>query len=287
MQPNPSSNSHTRPDILRKKHAYGIFYGVTVGLSFAIATWGMDGYILSQAHACYPWLKLIIGSLFCALAGGTTGWLVARIDRSLIAVLLWLITAGLFSWLIVVLPLQIAPRLTGWFQPEYAKLVNYSDFGINVALQTRIGVAYVWVGIFITIVGFLQLTLSESAMFASTLFGRFSPVIISIVIVAISGSIVDGLNNEPLRAAIQGVNDLIQFAEEHQGQTVDPATARQVHLASLREAQDLVSQPRYLAIGKYDEWLGRVEVLVKFGNEWVNCSAIYNQPSFCKKITTR
>jgi hypothetical protein len=35
-----------RPDVLRTKHVYGIWFGAFLGLAFAIAAWGIDAFML-------------------------------------------------------------------------------------------------------------------------------------------------------------------------------------------------------------------------------------------------
>jgi hypothetical protein len=58
-----------------------------------------------------------------------------------------------------------------------------------------------------------------------------------------------------------------------------------MHLTSLRAVQDVLEQPRRLIVGTFDEWLGQVNVLTQFGNTWVDCAVIYNQPSFCSYVS--
>lgn len=60
---------HKRADVLRLKRRLGMAYGLSLGLAFAVSSWGVDGYLLSQAHALYPWLKLIIGAVICVTIG--------------------------------------------------------------------------------------------------------------------------------------------------------------------------------------------------------------------------
>jgi hypothetical protein len=48
--------------------------------------------------------------------------------------------------------------------------------------------------------------------------------------------------------------------------------------------EDVIDQPRRLIVGSYDEWLGQINVLVQFGDTWVDCAVVYNQPSLCKYL---
>lgn len=271
-----------RSDVIRLKWRFGMLYGIIVGLSFATSTWGIDGYLLSQANAAYPWLKFIIGAIICMIAGGLTGWLVARLESGILAALIYLGVAFLFSWLTISLPFRIFPKVVGWLDPETGNLLNYIFYEEN--FNSRFVVAMIWVSIFITLVGILQIPLTEPAAFSTTFFGKIAPLLVCSVIMFISGTIVDNFNNEPLRLPVLEVNDTIQFAVDHQDEQVDRTRARAMHMSSLRTVKDVISQPRRLIVRSYDQWLGQINVLVRFGNTWVDCSVVYNQPSFCQYV---
>lgn len=267
---------------MRAKRRYGLFYGIVMGLAFATATWGMDAYLLSQANALQPWLKLIVGGLVCALTGGIAGWLTMRLENSLLSLVIWLAAASVFAWMTVALPLQIIPHLLGLLDPDLSSLLSYVYYEDMAA---RFGVAYVWVGIFVSIGGLLELPMGEPAAFSTSIMGKIVPSLACIALMYISGLIVDGLNNEPLRAAVIAMNETIQFAADHQNEVIDLEVSREKHLASLRTVPDLLTQPRELIVGQFDRYLEQIHILVRFGNEWVDCLTIYNQPSNCKRIT--
>jgi hypothetical protein len=282
MQPvNLYSSERIRPEVMRAKLMQGVFYGCAGGAGFAVLAWGLDGFILFQAQGLFPWLKLVTGLAACMLIGGAAGWLTARFERGALAVLFWLAAALGFAWLIVVLPLQIAPELSMWLEPELKGLVQYSAYE-NISL--RYGLAFIWVAIFCAITGLLQLPTSESAVFSTSLAGRAGPALLCIVIMGINGWIVDGLNNEPLRSALVSVNETIQFAVDHQGQDVEHKTALRMHLTAVRRLDDLIGRPRKLIVGTYDQYLEQVHILVRFGDTWVDCLSFYNQPSNCQVV---
>jgi hypothetical protein len=275
-------HSHSRPEVLRAKRRYGLFYGIVMGLAFATATWGMDAYLLSQAHALQPWLKLIVGGLICGLAGGIAGWLVMRLENSFLSLVIWLAAASVFAWMTVALPLQIIPRLLSLLDPDLSKLLSYVYYEDMAA---RFGVAYVWVGIFVSIGGLLELPMGEPAAFSTSIMGKIAPALVCITLMYISGLIVDGLNNEPLRSAVVAMNETIQFAADHQNEVIDPAVSREKHLASLSTVSDLITQPRELIVGQFDRNLEQIHILVRFENQWVDCLAVYNQPLNCERVT--
>jgi hypothetical protein len=272
----------SRPEVIRQKTRLGMLYGLTTGLSFAVATWGWDGYLLSQAHAMYPWLKLIVGVVICAIVGGLAGWLVARLDKGILAPILYLGVAIVFAWLVVFLPLRVFPQIVSWLDPETGGMLNYI---VHENFDSRFSLALIWIALFVTLAGILQLPLSEPAAFATSFFSRISPLLICSVIMVLNAGIIDSVTNEPLRSPIIQVDQAIQFSLEHRGQEVDRAVARAMHLTSLRAVQDVLEQPRRLIVGTFDEWLGQVNVLTQFGNTWVDCAVIYNQPSFCSYVS--
>lgn len=273
--------SAERADVLRAKRIYGIWYGAALGLAFSLFAWGIDAYLLSRTNSLYPWLKLIGGVIPSMIIGGLAGWFSARSNRPIFAVLIWAVASSAFAWLTVMLPLQIAPRLLALFEPGIRELLHYEYFA---GFSSRIGVAFIWIAIFVTIAGILQLPLSDSAVFSTSLMGKFSPMLISLILMGISGTIIDGLNNELLRSPVQSMNATIQFYLDHQGKEVDLAESRKMHLGSLRAVQDTITPTRSLIVSGYDEYLQEVMVLVKFDSAWVECKVFYNQPLDCKQI---
>ena len=270
-----------RADIQRSKYIYGMWFGVVVGLAFSTFAWAVDAYKLTQINGLYPWLKFLVGVFPCMIVGGFTGWLSARIGKPLLALLFWIIAASVFAWLTVNLPLQITPRILGIIEPPLKDLLHYTYYE---QFSFRFGVAYTWLGIFAALAGLLQLPLSDSAMFSTSIFGKISPMLAALILMAIAGSTMDNLNNELLRAPIDAINTTTQFFTDHRNEHIEPLQTRQMHLASLRTVQDLVTPERKFIISGYDELLGDVQVLVRFQKAWVECEVLYNQPLSCKQV---
>jgi hypothetical protein len=270
-----------RPDVVRLKRRVGMAYGMTVGLSLAASAWGVDGYLLSQANALYPWLKLIAGAILCAAVGSLAGWLVARFEKGILAPLFYLGASFLFAWLIVYLPLQIFPRIVSWLDPQTGGLLNYV---VHENFTSRFTVAFVWVALSVCLAGILQIPLTEPAVFSTSFFGKIAPLIVCSIIMLISGTVLDSVINEPLRAPILEMNETIQFSLDHRGEEVDRELAQAMHMVSLRGIKDVIDQPRRLIVGSFDQWIGQVNILVRFGDTWVDCVTVYNQPSFCKPV---
>lgn len=270
-----------RSDVLRAKYIYGIWFGAALGLTFSLFAWGVDAYLLSKMNSLHPWLKFVGGAVPCTLIGALAGWLSARSGKPIVAILIWAIAALSFAWLTVMLPLQIAPALLEAIEPQTQGLLHYSYYA---GFSSRIGVAFVWIAIFVSIAGLLQLPLSDSAVFATSFLGKVSPMLVCLVLMGISGTIIDGLNNELLRAPVDALNSTIQYAIDHQGQEVDLVESRKMHVGALRVVQDSISSQRSLIVSGYDETLSEVNVLVKFKQDWVECEVFYSQPLNCKQV---
>ena len=273
--------SPERSDVLRAKRIYGIWFGAALGFTFSLFAWGVDAYMLSRMNSLYPWLKFVSGAIACLLIGGLAGWLSAKIGKPILAIMIWAVTALGFAWLTVMLPLQIAPRLLGLIEPQVQGLLHYEYYS---GFASRIGIAFVWIAIFVSIAGLLQLPLSDSAVFSTSFLGKVTPMLVGLFLMGISGTIIDGLNNELLRSPVDSLNSTIQFAVDHQSKNVDLAESRRMHQGALKVVKDAITPERKLIVSGYDEYLSEVNVLVKFQKDWVECEVFYNQPLNCEKV---
>ena len=270
-----------RPEILRIKRIYGFWFGVMLGVSFSVFAWGIDAYLLSRMHGLYPLLKFLGGVIPCMIVGGFTGWLVTKWDKPFLALLLWAAAASVFAWLTVSLPLQITPHILGIAEPGIKDLLHYTYYE---SFSTRVGLAYTWIAIFVVLAGFLQIPLSDSAVFSTSFFGKISPMLLTLILMAICGTIVDGLNNEKLRSPVETVNLTVQFMLDHRGEEIDATVSRQMHLRALRTVETLVTPEPTFIVSGYDEYLEEVQVLARFDNAWVECDLIVNQLIRCEQV---
>ena len=279
-------NLNARPEIVQLKRKFGMLYGMTAGIAFAVASWGRDAFMLNASHAYLPWVMLITGLTFCAVIGGITGWLTARSESSLLGVVFWLTSSLFFAWIMVTLPLQINPFIVSKLDPQLGALLNYEK---GMEFVFRFGVSLAWVLPFTLIVGVTQLPITEPAVFSTSIFGKIAPLFFCIVVMSISGVITDTLINSHFRASIAAVDNAIQFVLDNKNnENVDKVLAREVHARALNTVEEYVQESRYLFVGSYDELLGEIHVLVKFGDQapWIDCNVLYSQPVSCK-IATR
>lgn len=282
MKLQPLNPHLERPDVLREKHRYGIWFGLSLGLGFAFFTWGVDSYILSIHNGLLPWLKFVIGAVICMAVGAAAGWLAALSNKPLFALLIWLVAGSAFAWLTVNLPLTLLPKAVSVLDPQAGKLLDYAYYD---GFGRSILVAYAWVGIFAAVAGILQIPMSDSAVFSTSIFGKLGPILLAVVLMAIAGSIVDnGLVNKPMRDSIVALDNTLQFIVENRGRNVDPAEARRRHTGAFRAIDDSVTLEYRLIVREYDNLFVEVHILVKFERDWVDCQVIANQPIQCKVL---
>lgn len=265
--------------VLRQIYAFSAAYGLAAGTAYAFTLWGRDAYLLSQAHAFFPWLKLILGTLLCGIVVGTASWLAARKENGCLGFFLWLAAALALAWVTVGLPLQIMPILSKYLEPELNGLVNYE---IGTAFMARFWIAVVWVAIFMSLTGILQSNLVESGVSSISVFGKISPFLVGISLMGMGGLLLDDLTNAPFRKAIYSVETPIQFILDNQGKEMDPALSREFHASAFRNIQTEITPSRHLIVSQYDESFGLINVLIKFEDAWVDCTTVYGQITFCE-----
>jgi len=110
-------------------------------------------------------------------------------------------------------------------------------------------------------------------------------MLITLVLMAICGTIVDTLNNELLRAPIDALNSTIQYSIDHRGQEVDLLESRKMHLAALRPVEGLITPERKYIVSGYDQFLEQVHVLARFDQAWVECKLVVNQLITCEQVS--
>lgn len=264
---------------IRQGAVFNAAYGLVAGLAFALAMWGRDAILLSNAHAFLPWVKLILGALMCALVGAITGWLASRRDNGCLGVFIWLGGALGMAAVTVVLPLSLMPALSEAVEPGLTGLLHYSTGNEYVV---RFWIAFAWAGVFMSITGILQTTLVESAMAGLSTLGRLLPFSLSVILMAIGGVLLDDLINTPFRNAIYALDVPIHFILDSNGSAIDPEDARKYRTSALRIVEDDITAEHHLIVSEYDESFGRINVVIRFGDTWVECTTVYQQATFCE-----
>ncbi len=266
--------------ILKRK--YGLAYGLTAGLAFAIALYGYDGFLLSQAHAYHPWVKLVAGGFLSMLAGGFAGWLTACFEKPLLGMIFWLAASGLMAWFTFIVPFVLAPFLMKSLSPELEPLLRYE---LYEGLSTRIGVIFTWIFFSSFVTSVIQIPLIDQAVFSVSAFGKLTPCLTCAILLAISGAIVDNFNNQSMRDPLINIDRIIQFSLDNRGKEIDKKVARELHLAALRTVEDVMQEQRKLVVTRYDELNENIHVAINFDGHWADCLTIVGIPINCEPIS--
>lgn len=271
-----------RTDVLREKHRYGIWFGLFLGLGFSFFTWGIDSYMLSVHHGLFPWLKFALGAVICMGVGAAAGWMAALADKALVALLIWLMTGFVFAWLAVHLPLTLLPKAMSLLEPQLRDLLHYAYFS---DFRQGVGLAYVWLAIFLAVAGVLQIPMSNSAVFSTSVLGRLTPILTVLILMSLAGSILDnGLFNQPMRQTTLAVDSTLQFILENRGREVDAAEARRMHTGAFRAVDGSVTPEYRLVVSGYESDFVDLNVLIRFERDWVECEVVFNQPVLCEVV---
>lgn len=265
-----------------KRQIRGLLFGIIAGLTFSIATWGVDAWQLQQASAAFPFIKFIPGAAISVLAGGLVGWLTTRVEHALFSLISWVALAVLYNWLVLWLPLKATPLLLARLQPTLAHLLYYPR--IDNQYQFAI-VGMIVIGAISLLTGLMQNHLIDQSMLADGTLPLISPVLISVVLFGIAGVSSNYLVNKHFREPTQALDNLIQFAADNQGKEVATIVAREKRLSVVEDLGDIITSPRRVTLIGYDKTLGQVDFLVDFEGKWVRCTVIYNQPTMCKRIS--
>ena len=270
-------------DFFSRQRILGLIYGLAAGLAFAILCWGIDAISLARANASFPWIKFIPGLILSLVAGGLVGWITARTESHLLAIVVWLGLAALYSWLTLWLQVNSTPYLLRLFNPALRNYLEYPT--INNEGQYWL-VGFLILGLASMICGLLEINLIKSALLSSSGISLVTPFLLTLIIFSVSGSALDYTINTHFRTPVVVLNELIDFAYDNKDTEVPTKIARAKHLSAVKDFTDLMDNKRDLTVIAYDRDLGQVDVLVNFNGMWVRCTVIYNQPVFCKRIST-
>lgn len=266
---------------MTSKQSFGMLYGLTAGLTFAIVFWGIDAYQLYQAHIAYPWAAFGPGLVIALLVGGFVGWITIRTENVFIGAISWLGMGLLIAWLGIWLPLKFTPQLITSLEPTLKGWLAYPVYENENAI---LGIIIIILGVPALILGALENNLVEQAFYSPAAGAIVVPMFFVAVFLSVASLGADFMLNSPYRGAVIALDNLLQFAVDNQGKQIDPALARSKHLGALGSIADQINQPRRLFIFYYSETADEVRILIDFKTSWALCYVIAEQPSYCKII---
>ncbi|MDD5370624.1 MAG: hypothetical protein PHQ40_16200 [Anaerolineaceae bacterium] len=267
--------------IRAEKMRTSIFYGALAGFVFAFVAWGFDGIQLALAHATYPFAMFILGGIPTILIGAGVAWVVYRSQNLLVAFCLWLATGIIYAWLASHVPMDGISKFITLVNPDLARMVAYP---FVLAAQFKSGIAMVAVVIVTLIAGMLEIALVEATSDSGAPVGRWIPAVFWVVLFSLAGLAPENNITQDLTTPVITTNRILQFAIDHQGQTVDRQTVLDLRLRSVDPLKTVWNQPRTLVLSHYDELIYDTVVLINFRDQWASCTALGGWPTNCKLV---
>ncbi|MDD4042853.1 MAG: hypothetical protein PHR54_05090 [Anaerolineaceae bacterium] len=263
----------------RKRTKLGAFYGLIAGLFFTLAAWGMDAFLLLRHNSSLPFLKFFPALLICVPAAVIAGYMTARFEKGWVSLLLWVGLSILFTYLVINIPIKIAPWLTTRLLPEFTTLMRFEDL-------TSLG-HYWFYGVFAIgftciLCGILENLLIDQSLASSGAFGAIVPFIVCLAIMTGAGFSGDLLMTSKFREPLVTIDTLLENGATYYNQEVEKTEARKMHLSIVNPLDELVLQPHTLTLVSTDNYLGLMKVLVDFEGKYALCHIAYSQPTFCE-----
>lgn len=262
----------------KRRQLVGLLYGLAAGLAFSLFAWGIDFFLLANAHGYFSWVRFVPGLLISLILGGLVGWLTVRIKYTLVNLFFWVCYALILSKLIVWLPIKATPFIIKLFNGYLGDFLDYPNY--PELSQIR------WFG-FATIVvvciinAILENILIDQALFSTGKVAIIVPLIVCSMSFGLVGSAADGIFNKATREPILAVETLMDFAASHLDQEVAPELKRSMHLAAVNTIKEYLPRDRRLILSNFDRSFGQIDVLIDFEGYWVKCTTVYNQVTFC------
>ncbi len=263
----------------KKKQIVGLLYGLAAGLAFSIFAWGIDAFLLANAHGSYPWVKFIPGLLISVIVGGLAGWITVRIQNHLIGISIWLIFAFILSRLFIWLPIKAAPFIIKIFDNHLGEFLNYPLYKDMNQINWF---GFATIALVAIICALIENILIDQALFSTGKVVLAIPVVVCALCFSLAGNAIDGLFNKGIREPIQAVNTVLQFAVDNLDKEVPAEVSRTMHLAAVKTIREYLPRERKLILSNFDQSFGQIDVLIDFEGYWVKCTTVYNQVTFCK-----
>ena len=265
--------------IANRKLTFGLIYGLAAGLFFSLMAWGLNAFLLTQAHFAYPWLAFSIGILPTILLTGLAGFLTLQLENALLGTIIWLTTGILVSVLGVWIPLGLVPVILPGFVPV---LNGWVEFNWQDSYSFLVYSAMISTGVAFVIASVVESVLVEQASFSIFASALVMPILVCALIAGTAGGVVDNLVNARYRDSAIALDNVIEFAIENKGKTIDPNVERKKHLGAVSMIQDDLTKKHSLYYFSYNETGQQGKILVDLNGKWAICDTSLNQPVFCR-----
>ena len=272
---------HTLPAYRR----LGLLNGLLIGLALGLGAWGLEMIRVARLPLPLAVPALLVGVLFTTLLGGLVGWLSARIARTAVTVVLWVV-AGV----VAMLAIGYAPFLG---RSAVVWLTDPRFFGRQVFPSTLGGTTggLILGGVLIFLVlgalGLLQNHRLEGQV--QEMRNGWLPsgrawlaLLLPLPLVFLVAMATNSVISNPAALAAQVTHGAILRAQTIEGDLRDVPNVANTGLLSLRPVQDRLDGPFTLSIADVDATTSTVVISATFDNgAWINCRVINDQLTFC------
>lgn len=264
-----------------RKRRTALLFGALAGFVFAGVAWGYDSFRLAEAHAMLPWLTFVLGAVPCMALGALVAYLASRLNSFLAGFLLWVLTGLAYAYLACHVPFEIQTAALRLLAPDIAARVSYPWAS---AVNAHAIIVFIIVSLVVALAGMLSTFLIDSAAASYNFFSSLFVALIWCVLFVIGGYATEDNFSVYTRQSVVAANNLVQFALDHEGQTVDPASARSINLHAIDPISDLIHRPRRLILSGYDDFFDAFDILIDFQGQFAHCSVIDQKVNFCEKV---
>jgi hypothetical protein len=222
--------------------------------------------------------------MISCLFGSLVGWGSAKIAKSWIALILWIVFSLILVWLIIWLPFVSTPYLLEVFQPGLKGWLNYPMVA-HVNQLKIIGIIVITIPVFLC--GLVEPHIIETVMMSSYKGSMLVIVLACGLLMGAAGSAGDDLVNKQFREPVRALENLFQFARETQNKEVDELVKRRMRLAVVTDLGEILTKSHKLTLVAFDAPLAQMDFLIDFEGTWVKCTTVYSQPIICEQVFRR
>lgn len=266
----------------------GLLSGGLTGLAFAAGLWGPDAVGLWQAHLALWYPPMLAAAAGLVTLGALAGWLAARIGRTLLGALIWLIAAILVMFIAGHLPFE-GRTLLAWLADR--RFWGLPIYPFDSTAQARLVVGSFFPALVLAMLGLVQdyrLESIRSSLNAQRLSARaWLLLLLPLPVVFGVGLMADEIVNRPLR---EPVTQVAQIIATGRNATVDlDALSQQtgINYSAIVGVRSELSDRFELLLGEIDLGDEQMVVVAHFDNgAWINCSVLAGRVSFCSDAQT-
>jgi hypothetical protein len=191
----------------------GTLYGLIFGLSFSLLCWGYDAVLITQSHAEFAWVKLLLGLPLTVIIFTLAGRLIAATSAAAVQISLGAGAGVLLGIIVGHLPYE-GNNLAAWVADNRLWGLVVFPYGESAAAWTTL-VAIAGGGIG-ALFGFLESLIVERAWDRATPDLKLSKaslasLLLCIPLVLVYVGMAEELVNQRLRLPQQRVSQLIEF----------------------------------------------------------------------------